>query len=27
MLERIVPFKKRTYEKVLREFADIVGAD
>jgi putative (di)nucleoside polyphosphate hydrolase len=27
MLERVVPFKKHTYEKVLREFSDIVGAD
>jgi len=25
MIERIVPFKRKTYEKVLREFADIVG--
>lgn len=27
MIERIVPFKRRTYEKVLREFIDIVGKD
>ena len=25
MLERIVPFKRHTYERVLREFWDIVG--
>lgn len=27
MIERIVPFKRATYEKVLREFVDIIGTD
>ncbi len=27
MLERIVPFKRHTYEKVLAEFTDILGTD
>lgn len=27
MIERIVPFKRKTYLKVLHEFADIIGND
>lgn len=27
MLDRVVPFKRHTYEKVLHEFRDIIGED